>query len=216
MFSHKTPIILLLPVIFYSVFSLQAQDKETPQETNSLKNSLRLGLNYYAGEYFSSSSHISKVENKNIPIGVFIEYKLATYNISRFFLKIEYSTVNKHVYSESSNVNLETESFAFSTGADFHYLRWKRFSLYSGISIGIGLYSAKIKVSTSTQFFLDDIISSIGYEGSIVLPIFQFKILGGQLELNDNFGVISELSVGMSTAANLGIATITLGLSYNL
>lgn len=122
-------------------------------------------------------------------------------------------------YNKTENlgdVNLNVSRVTFGARALFHYGNANRMDMYSGVRLGVGIWTAKIS-SNSLDNKLDEVLKEAGGSGiwrSFLgnrikgsFPMFQAQVIlfGLRGYITENIGLNGELSVGSPYFASIGI-----------
>lgn len=122
-------------------------------------------------------------------------------------------------YNKTENlgdVNLNVSRVTFGARALFHYGNANRMDMYSGVRLGVGIWTARVS-SNSLDNKLDEVLKEAGGSGiwrSLLgnrikgsFPMFQAQVIlfGLRGYITENIGVNGELSVGSPYFASIGI-----------
>jgi hypothetical protein len=122
-------------------------------------------------------------------------------------------------YNKTENlgdVNLNVSRVTFGTRALFHYGNANRMDMYSGVRLGVGIWTARVS-SNSLDNKLDEVLKEAGGSGiwrSLLgnrikgsFPMFQAQVIlfGLRGYITENIGLNGELSVGSPYFASIGI-----------
>lgn len=122
-------------------------------------------------------------------------------------------------YNKTENlgdVNLNVSRMTVGARALFHYGNANRIDMYSGVRLGVGIWTAKVS-SNSLDNKLDDVLKEAGGSGiwrnllgnriKGSFPMFQAQVIlfGLRGYITENLGLNGELSVGSPYFASVGI-----------
>ncbi|MEZ4901173.1 MAG: hypothetical protein R2822_05125 [Spirosomataceae bacterium] len=122
-------------------------------------------------------------------------------------------------YNKTENigdVNLAVSRITIGARALFHYGNANRVDMYSGVRLGVGIWTVKVK-SKALDDKLDDVLKEAGGSGiwrSLIgnrvkgsFPMFQAQVVlfGLRGYLTENIGINGELSVGSPYFASIGV-----------
>ena len=193
---------MILFILFgcLSLLKLQAQEA-VPQDDKGL---LRFGLLYYP-------KNNQALDINTGFFGLFVGYKSDLDKTTRVILQAQYSGRNYTEIDESStntnytsppSVQVRTRSFTLLSGFDYHYLNWKKLSVYFGIETGISLHSKSKSPGDETE----NIAFHIG-----------FKPWGVQYDVGDKFGIFMDFGFNTEAAFHKANGSVlTYGMRYKL
>lgn len=114
------------------------------------------------------------------------------------------------------DVSLDVSRITIGGRALFHYGNDNRIDMYSGVRLGVGIWTAKVSSSTLDDR-LDEVINEVGGSGiwrTLIgnrvrgsFPMFQAQVVlfGLRGYVTENIGINGELSVGSPYFASIGV-----------